>query len=289
MIPVLIDVLPCRGVRSLLAPVGVLVGVVALAGCGGGADGGGSPTVVAAFYPLAWAAEELAGDHYRVVDLTPPGAEPHDVELSPRDVEAIRDADLVVYAGGGFQPAVEDAVADRDGPSLDVLEGERDPHVWLDPARFAATARALGDALDRPAAGRRLASAIEALDRDYEAGLRSCERRTLVSSHGAFGHLAARYGLTAHSLAGTSPEAEPGPRELERLVDEVRAAGVTTVFTEPLVSDRLAETVAREAGVEVATLDPIEGLSEERLEAGEDYASVMRDNLDALRTALGCR
>ena len=275
--------------RRLLAPLGVLAGVVALAGCGRGANGAGGPTVVAAFYPLAWAAEEIAGERYRVVDLTPPGAEPHDVELSPRDVEAIRDADLVVYAGGGFQPAVEDAVADRDGLSLDVLDGERDPHVWLDPVRFAETARALGDALDRSAGGRRLGKAIEALDRDYRAGLRSCERRTLVSSHAAFGHLAARYGLTARSLAGTAPEAEPGPRELERLVDEVRAAGVTTVFTEPLVSDRLAETVAREAGVEVASLDPIEGLSEERLDAGDDYASVMRDNLAALRKALGCR
>ena len=275
--------------RRLLVPLGVLVGVVALAGCGGGPAGGEGPTVVAALYPLAWAAEEIAGERYRVVDLTPPGAEPHDVELSPRDVEAIRDADLVVYAGGGFQPAVEDAVADRDGPSLDVSDGERDVHVWLDPVRFAAAARALGEALGRPAAARRLARSIDSLHREYEAGLRSCERRTLVSSHAAFGQLAARYGLTARSLAGTSPEAEPVPRELERLVDDVRAAGVTTVFTEPLVSDRLAETVAREAGVEVATLDPIEGLSEERLDAGEDYASVMRDNLDALRKALGCR
>jgi zinc transport system substrate-binding protein len=273
---------------SLLALLGVLAGSIALAGCGG-AGGGGGPTVVAAFYPLAWAAGEVAGDRYRVVDLTPPGAEPHDVELSPRDVKLIRDADLVVYAGGGFQPAVEDAVADRGGPSLDVLEGDRDPHVWLDPVRFASTARALGEALDRPASGRRLAKAIEDLGREYEEGLRACERRTLVSSHAAFAHLAARYRLNARSLAGTSPEAEPGPRELERLVDGVRAAGVTTVFTEPLVSDRLAETVAREAGVDVATLDPIEGLSEERVEAGEDYLTVMRENLAALRDALGCR
>ena len=272
----------------LLALLGMLAGSVALAGCGG-TDADGGPTVVAAFYPLAWAAGEVAGDRYRVVDLTPPGAEPHDVELSPRDVESIRDADLVVYAGGGFQPAVENAVADRDGASLDVSGGERDPHVWLDPVRFARTARSLGDALGRPAAGRRLATAIAALDREYETGLRSCERRTLVSSHAAFGHLAARYGLTARSLAGTSPEAEPGPRELERLVDDVREAGATAVFTEPLVSGRLAETVAREAGVDVATLDPIEGLSEERVQAGEDYLTVMRENLDVLRDVLGCR
>jgi zinc transport system substrate-binding protein len=269
--------------RSLLALV-----VVALAGCGGG-DADHGRTVVASAYPLAWASAEVAGARVEVVNLTPPGAEPHDVELSPRDVEAIGDAELVVYAGGGFQPAVEEAVARRAGPALDVVRGDRDPHVWLDPVRLAAIARGLGDALGRPGPARRLASRLDGLHAELEAGLERCERRTLVTAHAAFGHLAARYGLRQLTLAGSSPEAEPGPRELERLVDEVRASGVTTVFTEPLVSDRLARTIAREAGVGVAVLDPLEGLSEERLEAGEDYLTVMRDNLATLRTALGCR
>ena len=110
-----------------------------------------------------------------------------------------------------------------------------------------------------------------------------------MTTHSAFGQLARRYGLTELSLAGRSPESEPGPRELETLIDDVRASGATTVFAEPLVSDGLAQTVAREADVEVATLDPIEGLSEERLAAGEDYLSVMRSNLVVLRKALGCR
>lgn len=262
--------------------------VLALAGCsgGGGSDG---PTVVAAFYPLAWAAEQVVGRDVRVVDLTPPGAEPHDVELSPRDVQQIRDAGLVVYAGGGFQPAVEDAVARRDGPSLDVTDGARDPHIWLDPVRFGAVARELGAALGRRRAAARLAARLSDLDAEYSSGLEHCARRAFVTSHAAFAQLAARYGLAQLSLAGRSPEAEPGPQALERLVDEVRASGATTVFTEPLVSDRLAKTVAREAGVEVDVLDPVEGLGTERIEAGEDYVTVMRANLDALRQALGCR
>jgi zinc transport system substrate-binding protein len=108
-------------------------------------------------------------------------------------------------------------------------------------------------------------------------------------THAAFGHLAARYGLEQLSLGGTSPEAEPAPRDLERLVEEVRASGATTVFSEPLVSDRLARTVAREAGLEVAVLDPVEGMTEEGVEAGADFLTVMRENLEALREALGCR
>jgi zinc transport system substrate-binding protein len=130
---------------------------------------------------------------------------------------------------------------------------------------------------------------LERLDSDYRQGLADCDRRTIVTTHAAFGHLARRYGLSQLSLAGRSPEAEPSPRELEELIDEVRASGATTVFAEPLVSDRVAETVAREAGAQVATLDPVEGLSQERLDAGEDYLSVMRSNLAALRRALGCR
>lgn len=266
----------------------VLLAVVALTGCGGTDQEEQGTTVVAAFYPLAWAAEQIGGEETHVVNLTPPGAEPHDIELSPRDVEAVRDADLVVYVGSGFQSAVEDAVAQRDGPSLDVSGGDQDPHVWLDPVRFARIAEQIGDALGRPEAGRELARRLRGLDRDFEAGLEHCARRTLVTTHAAFGHLAARYGLTQISLAGRSPEAEPGPRELERLVDEVRESGATTVLSEPLVSSRLAETVAREAGAKVAVLDPIEGLTEEQLTGGEDYLSVMGRNLATLKEALGC-
>ena len=254
-----------------------------LAGCSG--SGAGSDEVVASFYPLAWATEQVTGDD--VLNLTPPGVEPHDIELSPRDVETIRNAKLAVYIGGGFQPAVEDAVGARDGASLDVLDGDADPHIWLDPVRFERTvdeiaARTGGDP-------KSVVDELRRLDDEYRTGLADCDRRVLVTTHAAFGHLADRYGLTQLSLSGLSPEAEPSPRQLETLIAEVRRSGATTVFAEPLVSDRVVETVAREAGAGVATLDPIEGLSEARLEAGQDYLSVMRSNLSSLREALGCR
>ena len=284
MIPVLKKVLRWPVVRRFVAVLTLL----ALAGCGGsGADD--SEAVVAAFYPLAWAAEQVVAEGTEVVNPTPPDAEPHDVELSPRDLETIRDAQLVIYVGSGFQPAVEDAVSKRDGPVLDVLDGDVDPHVWLDPARFALIVAELAAHADRPEAGAALARRLSELDVSYRRGLRRCARSAFVTSHASFGHLAARYGLTQLSLTGNSPEAEPGPRELERLIDDVRASGATTVFSEPLVSDRVAETVARETGAQLAVLDPLEGLSDERLAAGEDYLSVMHGNLAALREALGCR
>lgn len=268
----------------------MLVAAVALTGCGGSSDDAiPNPVVVASFYPLAWAAGELTDLPVR--NLTAPGVEPHDLELSPRDVELVRDANLVVYVGAGFQPAVEDAVEGRSRTSFDVLgdDAEADPHVWLDPARFADIVSELGRALGTAGSARELEGELLLLDQQFQSGLDHCDRRVLVTAHAAFGHLAERYGLTQLALTGTSPEAEPTPRDLERLVDEVKRSGATTVFTEPLVSDRLAGTVAREAGVRVAALDPIEGLSEVRLAAGEDYLTVMRQNLVTLRKALGCR
>lgn len=269
--------------RTLLVTVFVLLAT----GCGGD-DAGSGREAVAAFYPVAWAIQQVAGDSLEVVNLTPPGAEPHDIELTPSDVETVRGAELVVYVGGGFQPALEEAVAVRDGRSLDLLDEGEEPHVWLDPVRFA---RAVGDIADElgPSDAAGPIAALEALDAEYRRGLADCDRDVIVTTHAAFGQLARRYGLTELSLAGRSPEAEPSPRELQGLIENVRATGATTVFAEPLVSDEVAETVARETGLEIATLDPLEGLSQERLDAGEDYVSVMRTNLAALREALGCR
>ncbi len=259
------------------------------------------PTVVAAFYPLAWAAEQIGGDSIDVVNLTPPGAEPHDVELTPRDVEKIQNADLVLYLGSGFQPALEHAVEGRSGPSLDLLDGQKlltgadeeqgayDPHVWLDPSRFAAMATLIGAQLHREPAAARLVAKLEALDSELADGLAHCRRHEIVTSHAAFGYLAKRYGLKQLALTGLSPEAEPSPRDLEALVDEVKQTDATTVFFETLVSSKLADTVAREAGAKTAVLDPLEGLTEDEVAAGEDYFSVMRGNLAILRAALQCR
>ena len=283
--------------RTVVAVAATLV--VGLAGaCGSGGQGGdgdsGRVQVVAGFAPLAEVAERVGGDLVQVDNLTPVGAEPHDLELDTDAVDAVEDADLVVLVGGGFQPALEE-VADRtDGATLDVRPADAgdDPHVWLDPVQLVGIVEDVRDALAdvRPAeADAFTANAaayveeLEALDAQLEAGLATCERRVIVTAHAAFGHLAERYRLEQRSIAGTSPEAEPDPATLARLADVVAAEGVTTIFTETLVAPDIAETLAREAGVRTAVLDPIEGLAE-----GDTYVGVMRTNLATLRTALGC-
>ena len=287
----------------------VMVACAGLAGCGARTSGGsGGPKVVAAFYPLAWLAEQVGGPQVNVENLTKPGAEPHDLELTPRQEIHVGESDLAFYVKG-VQPAVDKAVREHakkhslDAESLvptlpapqDSEEnGAIDPHLWLDPSRFATVATALGERLARAdaanAAGYRSRAAqvtarLTALDAEFRTGLRGCARKEIVTGHAAFGYLAQRYGLTQVGVAGLDPEAEPSPRRIADLTALVRRTGATTVFTETLASPKLADTIAREAGVRTEVLDPVEGV---RPHSHDDYFSIMRRDLATLRPALGC-
>ena len=288
--------------RIVLFSVILAAATALVTGCGGSARSENEKAVVAGFYPLAFAAANIASAGTVVENLTPTGAEPHDLELTPSDVRAVDGAAYVLYLGEGFMPGLETAVEQRDGRSLDLLTGEElqperdaggkvvpDPHVWLDPVRYAAMVRVIGAELGEKDAAERLARKLKRLDAEFRRGLATCTRRQIVTSHAAFAYLAARYDLEQVPLEGLSPEAEPSAKGLARLVDLVKASGATTVFFETLVSPKLAQTVAREAGVETAVLNPLEGLTDAQLSSGEDYFSIMRSNLAALQKALGCR
>ncbi|TMK79577.1 MAG: zinc ABC transporter substrate-binding protein [Actinobacteria bacterium] len=272
-----------------------------LLGAGAGCRGSGPSSshgkekVVAAFYPLAFAAKEIGDGNVDVINLTPAGAEPHDLEVSPRDVADVRTADLVLLLGHGFQPQLEDAAGGGkkvlrllDTPGLNRFPNG-DPHVWLDPLRYALIVKRIGTALHASAQAKRLVARLRALDLEYRRGLAHCARREIVTSHEAFAYLGQRYGLRQIAITGLSPEAEPAPQDLRNVVELVRRTHATTIFFETLVSSRIAETVARETGAKTAVLNPIEGLKPGEEQRGEDYFSVMRSNLAHLRAALGCR
>ena len=264
----------------------IIVAAAFLAGCAASGASNGHKSVVAAFYPVAYAAERVGGGAYTVENLTPVGVEPHDLELSPRTVGRIESADVVLYLGDGFQPAVTTAAEASNGTRVDILAGMplhgSDPHIWLDPVLYARVVRKVAAALHRPATG--LLGELGRLDRAYRAGLSNCRRREIVTSHEAFGYLARRYRLQQVAITGLTPEAEPSPQRLADVVRLVEKTHATTVFFERLLSPRLADTVAREVGARTAVLDPIEGA-----EPGQTYFSLMRQDLAALRKALGCR
>jgi zinc transport system substrate-binding protein len=283
--------------RIIFILIGVIVvgTVTAALAAGGDSTRPSQENVVAAFYPLAYAAEQVGGPNVHVTNLTPAGAEPHDLELSPGDVAAVKDAGLVLLMGHGFQPQLERAARSASGQSLSLLDTpgiERhgnDPHVWLDPLRYALLVRAIGNVLNAKPAANRLVARLHALDREYRRGLAHCVRPEIVTSHAAFGYLAQRYGLQQISVEGLSPEAEPAPHDFARVIASVHASGATTVFAEPLASPRVARTVSRETDAVVAVLDPLEGLTPRALARGADYFTVMHRNLAALRRGLGCR
>jgi zinc transport system substrate-binding protein len=288
-------------------------GLLPLSACAGDADADGRLQVVASVYPLQYVAERLVGDHADVVDLVSPGQEPHDAELTVGQTAAVADADLVLRVAG-LAPAVDEAVAQEadagaDVEALEVLRtrepamgGARpvrvlggDPHFWLDPRALATYAAEVQDRLvaldpqhadDYRQAGAELFTDLNALDGRMSTGLDDCERRTVVVSHEAYDYLGYRYDLDVSSLVGLSPEDEPSPATLAALQGLVRREGVTTVFYEPLAGPGPVESLAEDLGLEVAPLDPAEGLTDAT--AHEDYLSIMAADLRALEAAGGC-
>ena len=256
------------------------------------------PVVVASFYPLEFVTARLLG--HTVGDLTAPGIEPHDVELSVRQVAAVSGADLVVYERG-LQPAVEGAVDNNArGHALDVVpaarlerrDGAADPHFWLDPTRLSDVAGVVAARLQRidPAHAARYAARLRTLqgelrvlDQHFSRDLRHCRRSTVVVNHEAFGYLT-RYGLDVVGVSGLTPDAEPSAAHLAALQRLIRDRGVTTVFSEPAASSRPTDALARDLGVRARILDPVETQAHQ----GKDYFDVMYDNLAALREANGC-
>jgi zinc transport system substrate-binding protein len=261
-------------------------------------------TVTAAFYPLQFVAELVGGARVTVTALAPPGVEPHDLELSPAAVRSVRDSDVVLYLAG-FQASIDDAISTTDAHSLDVADSVTllpapegialafDPHFWLDPTLLAEYATAVGEefaSLDPAHADEYRANAV-ALGVDlattnaaYAERLASCERTTLLTSHEAFGYLAARYGLTQIGLSGLDPEAEPSPARIREVRDIAESTGATTVFVETIVDPSVVEAFAHDANLAVATLDPIESLTD----PADDYLIVATRNLEALSAGLGC-
>lgn len=297
----------------------IAAGVPVLAGCGTGGEPGTDTahgmSILASFYPLQWIAERVGGQAVEVSSLTPPGAEPHDLELTPRDVAAVSEVDLVVYLSE-FQPAVDDAVVqEADESAFDAAEHTEldltyipieegtenadeqgaDPHFWLDPIRLADVADTLADRLGEidsdnassfTANAAQLRNELEQLDTELRDGLANCDNTNLVTSHNAFGYLADAYGLTQIGITGLTPEEEPSAANLADIAGYVEDNDVRTIYFETLVSPAIAEAVASESGVETAVLDPIEGLTEES--DGSDYLEVMRSNLATLRAGQPC-
>lgn len=321
--------------KSLLAIVSVVT-ALSLAGCGAkeeasapqsSGESAAKPKVYTTIYPLEFAAKRIGGEYVDVINIIPPGVEPHDYEPTAKDMVALSDADIFAYNGSGLELWVDKAVQSLDKnktavvnstEGLNLLEasahdehehegeagdehahehdhGAYDPHVWLDPTMLKAQAEKIKNALvqkDQAHAAdfeknyQQLASDLDSLDKEFKDMVAQASKKEFMVSHSAFGYLAHHYGLEQVAISGIDPADEPSPSELKELVEHVKEHNISYVMFETLVSPKVAEVIAREAGVKTATLNPLEGLTEDDVKAGRDYLSIMRDNLEALRAAL---
>lgn len=289
-------------------------------------DGNGKLKVVASFYPMEFLAERIGGDHVSVSTLTKPGVEPHDLELKPRQTAELGEAGLILYLKG-IQPAVDKAIGQSeakhkiDAATLTKLESHQgddheghgdeghgeeghnheseaggDPHIWLDPTKYAEVAQGVNKALakadpDNSTAYQKntdaLVGELNRLDASYQQGLKATATKTFITTHASFGYLAERYGLDQEGVSGVNPEAEPSPARIKELQAIAAKEKVTTVFFETLASDRTAKTLADDTGLKTDVLDPLEGITDKS--KGDDYIAVMESNLVALKKALGAK
>ena len=301
-------ILPLNVLLVLLL-VAIPVGAIA---CDGDLEPptGGEVTVITTTYPLTFLSEKIGGNRISVNQLTKAGVEAHDFEPAPSDVRAISNSDLFIYNHPSFESwalnAASASSTDGDNsPTVTVQtvilesvgEDHVDAHVWLNPLKAQKQADRILSALievdpegaqiyTRNADG--LDVELQALDDLINKQISSCELDSVVVSHLAFGHMAERYGFEQIGLAGLSPEFESGPAQIAGVIKKINELGISHIMQEPIVSNRLAETVAAETGAELLSLHPLEVRTSEQASAELDYLDIMKSNADALQTALRC-
>jgi zinc transport system substrate-binding protein len=289
--------------RWFLGFLAVLITVGSLAGC---AEVKRGLDVVASFYPMADFAGKIGGDRVHVTTMVPSGTEPHDWEPSPTDIVNLTKASVFVFNGAGMEHWVGDVLNSLDNKNLTVIEASKgvalldegaqaDPHVWLNPMNAKIEMGNIRDALvSADPAGKdtyeanynKYAAELDALDAEYKTALASAANRDLVVAHAAYGYLCDAYGLNQVAIEGLSPDSEPDPARVAEIIDFAKAHSVKVIFFESLVSPKVAQSIADQVGAQTSVLNPLEGLTDEEIAAGDDYFSVMRKNLTAIQSAL---
>lgn len=280
-------------------------------------SGNNGMKIYTSFYPMYFLAGEIAGDKAEVITMVPAGAEPHDWEPTPKLVMELSKADMLIYNGAGMETWIDNILPNIDkertrivdaSKGIELLnsdgdseeEGEAhgiyDPHIWVSPSRAMQQAQTIFDALAEvdPANSEyygenfeKLKSKLTKLDKDIREASKLFGSNVIVVSHEAFGYFAYDYGFKQIAIKGVNPQEEPSPSKMAELVTECKENNVKYVFFEKLTSPKLSETLAKEVGAGTLVLNDAAGLSEEDIKSGKDYITVMYENLENLKKALG--
>ncbi len=294
-----------RKIKGFVSVLCVVI-MIALTGCGMTADDQDSFVVYTSVYPVYDFTVKIAGSHAKVTNLVPDGAEPHDFELGTKDMAMLSEADVFVYCGAGMEHWVDKTLGSIQNDELVVVEASRglellyhedqtDPHVWLAPENAILMMENIKNALvkadpdnkeDYEANYEVYKDELIKLHEEYESGLANVSKKDIVVAHTSFGYLCQAYGLKQTGIEGLMAHSEPDPATMQEIIQYMKDNNITTVFGEATENSKVVDTIAKETGATVSILNPIGGLSKERQDAGEDYISVMRDNLNALIEAL---
>ena len=276
----------------------------------------GKIKVMASFYTMYDFAKKIGGNKVEVTNMVPAGTEPHDWEPSTKDLIELEKSNVFIYNGAGMEQWVDDVLESLDTEELTSVEAskgikllkdndahehdhehesENDPHVWLDPQNAKYEMNQIKKALIKVDPEnknyyednyKKQAAKCDELDQLYKKELAKVSKRELVVAHEAFGYLCHAYDLEQMGIEGLSADDEPDPKQMSEVIEFAKKHKVKTIFFEELVSPKVAKTIAKETGASAKKLDPLEGLSNKRIKAGEDYFSVMKQNLSAIKEAL---
>ncbi|WP_414840866.1 metal ABC transporter substrate-binding protein [Enterococcus saccharolyticus] len=307
--------------KKILLTSALLIGSVLLGACGQSKETNDELKIMTTFYPMYEFSKQVVGDEGDVELLIPAGTEAHDYEPSAKDIAKISEADALVYNSAELETWVDRLGESIDtkqttfieaAAQIDLMAGAEDhdhehdeqeeehhhahdPHVWVDPVLAMKEVETIRDVLsekypEKKANFEKNAAAyleeLQTLDQEFQAAFKDAKNKTFVTQHAAFAYLAKQYGLTQESIAGISPDEEPSPSRLAELKHYVEDHHVKVIYFEENASSKVAETLAQETGVSLEVLNPLESLTNEQLKAGENYVSVMRDNLDALKASI---
>lgn len=258
--------------------------------------------IFASFYPIYDFVEKIGKDKVDVSTIVPNGVEPHDFEPTPKQIVELQNADLIFINGAGFEDWINDIensnIVDLTrNITIENINSNPNPHLWLDPTLVESMADKIYNILvsldpDNLAYYqnnlKQFDDNLELLNSNIKNNLTNCALSDFIAFHDAFGYFAKRYGLTQHVIGGISPEMDVNPQKLSESIKLAEQLGITTIFSEDNIEPRLSNTIASEIGGKVLILSPIEMITQEEHDLGEDYFSKMYDNLNNLKIALEC-
>lgn len=252
--------------------------------------------VYTSIYPIYDFAKKIGGEKADVYNMTSAGSEPHDFEITSKDMANLTKADLFIYNGGGMEhwvDTVKNSIKDLNyvEASLGIINEELDPHFWLSPIKAKKQMENIKDAFIKADSSNAdyynsnynvYANRLDNLDNMFRSNLSNVKNTNLVVTHPAFGHFCKEYSLNQVAIARDDAD----PKAMSYIINFLKDNNIKTIFYEDFSSSKLVDSIARETGVEIYTLNPIESLSETDINAGEDYFSIMEKNFTALTNGL---